>query len=96
MFDCAPAPRPKPNRLSSAGEPAVESLAGGKPRLTQCMPYRAANSASCMSMDSLSPAWAPELVKPAAILLRQRKPLVITAPDVASSKALNSADTPAM
>src|SRR5690606_694369 len=72
IFDCAAAPSQKPNLFRSASDPDVELFAGGKSRFTQCIPCWAAKSASCMSVESLSPDLAPELVKPAAILSFQR------------------------
>ena len=44
---------------------------GGRPRPTQTMPCCAANTASCVSVPSLSPLGAAECVKPAASLSRQ-------------------------
>lgn len=50
--------------------PVLLLLPGIRSRPTQIMPCCAANSAIDTSEFSLSPCWAPELVKPEAILLR--------------------------
>jgi hypothetical protein len=68
VTDCAPAPSQKPSRFISASDLVLEWFAGARPRLIQCIPCRAANSASWIKVGSLSPEREPELAKPAAIL----------------------------
>ena len=91
---CAPAPSQKPRPFISGSDPVLEWFAGGRPRLIQCIPCRAANSASWIKVASLSPEREPELVKPAAILSFQPCPWVMTACELAYSKALNCAEGP--
>ena len=77
---CAPAPSQNPSRFRSFSLPEALFQPAPRPRLTQCMWCWAANTASDIRADDLSPLLAPELVKPAAILsrhvpFRQRRPV---------------------
>ncbi len=67
---------------------------GMSPSPTQTMPCCMANSERACRVDSLSPLSPPELVKPAASLSFQR--CSSQRGEVASRKALNGADGPAM
>jgi hypothetical protein len=69
-LDCAIAPSQLPKRLRSFALLVLLLWPGFKSRPTQIIACWAANKAIETSVLSLSPLCAPELVKPAEILLR--------------------------